>query len=357
MPDDPTNLAESSFEPQNNRITLSPQHNPLILKIPAASMNLRRSNRRMSSAPSLPSGSEYHASEKSVDMDEQPDEEEPKEEEPPEEVITTKRGRQVKKMKYVESSDNDGEGEDDPDIEIPAQDLFNESSNRKVTRASTAKRHISEEDEEEDNRPRRLTRGARLNGFIASDEEEKEDDFQGYSLRNRTRRPPSAAPLSKKEKEQQQKQKQQAARAQRISRRNAARTTTKDEDYEHVSSGASADADGSLDDAQQSSDHDALGLPEEPEPEPEPEDDGDGKPYSLRQRKNISYAIPAPLEELVKANRQGGKGGGRNGAGGSRAKPRLGWSTSGKELGRLMGADDSVSCCVERLLFNGSYHA
>ena len=307
----------------------------------------------MSSAPSLPSGSEYHASEKSVDMDEQPDDEEPKEEEPPEEVITTRRGRQVKKMKYVESSDNDGEGEDDPDVDTAAQDLFNESSNRKVTRAS-AKRHISEEDDEDDSRPRRLTKGARLNGFIASDDEDTRDDFQGYSLRNRTKRTTSIAPLSNKEKEKQLKLKQQAARAQRISRRNAARTT-KDEDYEHVSSGASADADGSLDDAQQSSDHDALGLPEEPEREPEPEDDADGKPYSLRQRKNISYAIPAPLEELVKANRQGGKGGGRNGVGGSKAKTRLGWSTSGKELGRLMGADDSVSCCVDLKLFSGSY--
>ena len=152
MPDNPTNLAKSSFEPPNNQPTLSPPNNPLILKIPAASMNIRRSTRRTSSTPSLPSGSEYHASENSVDMDEQPSDEELKED-PPEEVITTRRGRQVKKMKYLESSDNDGEGEDDPDVDVAAQDIFNESSNRKVTRAS-ARRHISEEDNEDDNHPR-----------------------------------------------------------------------------------------------------------------------------------------------------------------------------------------------------------
>ncbi len=41
--------------------------------------------------------------------------------------------------------------------------------------------------------------------------------------------------------------------------------------------------------------------------EPEPEDDADGKPYALRQRKNISYAIPAPLEELARRIDKGEK--------------------------------------------------
>ncbi|KJA26037.1 hypothetical protein HYPSUDRAFT_199268 [Hypholoma sublateritium FD-334 SS-4] len=223
-----------------------------------------------SGAPSLPSGSEYYASKKFADMDERTDDEEPKEEEPPEEVITTKRGRRAKKMEFVESSDNNGEGEDDPDVEIPAQDLLNESSNRKATRASTVKHHI-DEDKEEDSRSRGLTRAARLNGLITPDDEEPRDDFQGYSPRNRTKR--LRLPLRSRE--------------QRIHKRNAARM--KDEDYEH------------------SSGHDMLGFPGEPEREPEPEDAGDGKPYSLRQRKNISYAILAPLEESVKATRQGGK--------------------------------------------------
>jgi len=50
----------------------------------------------------------------------------------------------------------------------------------------------------------------------------------------------------------------------------------------HTSSGASADADGSIDDALQTSS----------EPEPGPEEEGDRKPYALRVQQRINYAIP-----------------------------------------------------------------
>ncbi len=136
-------------------------------------------------------------------------------------------------MKYLESSDNDGEGEDDPDVEVPAQDLFNESSNRKVTRAS-AKRHISEEDDEDDNRHDALTKGSRLNGFIASDDEDARDDFRGYSLRNRSKRTASAARCRLRRRKKQQKLKAAGSTGAAHLKANAARTA-KDDDYEHVS--------------------------------------------------------------------------------------------------------------------------
>lgn len=303
-------------------------------------MNLRRSTRRASSTADGPSGSEYHASEKSADMDEQPDGEEPVEE-PVEEVMITKRGRQTTKKTYVESSDNDAEGDDDQ--EVAPENLFDEAVNRKVTRASSAKkRQVSDEDDDDNNPgPGRLRkRTGNLKGFVESDEEELLHAGR-YETRNRSKRLSKPLPLSQKEKEKQQKEKQQQARAARVSKRNATRAP-KDADYEHESSGASADADGSLDEAHPSSDQDDLGLPEEPEREPEPEEDGDGKTYSLRVRKkHISYAIPAPLELDPK---QAGKG--RSSGGGGKGKPRLGWSATGRELGKalgLAGGDDSVS--------------
>lgn len=352
---DPSNLAESIFEPQGNEHPNSHITQPtssLLIKLPAwGDMTTRRASRRLSS---IASGSEYHASEKSGDMDEEPDITEQKEEEPPEELITTQRGRQVRKRVYAESSDNEGAGDDEEAANIPADELFNPSNRQKFTRGSSKRqtRHISDEDDEGNSPKLYRKRTTRLSGFIVSDEEEKLHDGGRYPTRNRSKKLMNGTQMSEKEKQKQkekeQKEKQRAERSQRTARRSARHTAKVDEDYEHVehtSSGASADADGSLDDAPQSSD---LELEPEPEPEPEPEVDNDGKPYALRQRKDINYAIPPPLEEMQKPppKQAGGRNGGRNGAGGGKGKGRLGWSASGTELGRWMGmppADDSVS--------------
>ncbi|KAF8972102.1 hypothetical protein BDZ97DRAFT_1752715 [Flammula alnicola] len=319
-------------------------------------MNLRSRN-----ASSVASGSEYHASEKSVDMDDEPDIEPPKEEEPPEEIIHTRGGRPVKKKTYVESSENDGEGEDEVpyDEDIPADELFSKSRKQKVTRASSAKRHSRQpsDDDDEGDAPSGYSlrkRVSRRDSFIASDEDEKLHTNGRYETRNRSKRLANGtngtSSLSTKEKEQQRKQKQQAQRSQRVLRRNAARGSKgEEEDFynpEHTSSGASADADGSLDDAPQTSSD--LEPEPEPEPAPEPEEEGDGKPYAFRQRKEINYAIPPPLEEMPKPppRQAGGRNAGKTGGGGGKGKGRLGWSASGTELGRWMGmppADDSDS--------------
>ena len=94
----------------DSTVSLFPPEPKLTLKIPA---NMHtRSTRSASRRSSAASGSEYHASEKSVDMEEPPlSEKEPKEETP--EIVKTRSGRTVKKLTYVSSSDADGDGDDE----------------------------------------------------------------------------------------------------------------------------------------------------------------------------------------------------------------------------------------------------
>ena len=88
-----------------------------------------------------------------------------------------------------------------------------------------------------------------------------------------------------------------------------------------------ADADGEAD-------ADAEGDPEEL--------GNDGKPYALRQRAKINYAIPPPLEEMKAPPPKPRSGGRSNGRSGRSKAP--GWSATGAELSRWMGGgDDSVS--------------
>ena len=314
-------------------------------------MQTRRSSRRASDGAS---GSEYHASEKSADMDDVHDDDDELKKEPTPEYTTTKSGRKIQKAKYIESSDNDED-------EAPAAtDLFDDTKTHRVTRGSTRRLNSTEADDEEEQTSGRYSlrnkKQRNLQGFIATDDDEEQSPDGGYGLRRRRltrRREPE---VSAKEQEEAKKQKQAAQRAQRMSRRNASRAELhgeKDWTPDHGSSGASADADGSLEDAPHTSSD--LEIEPEPEPEPEPEEEADGRPYSLRQRKEINYAIPPPLEEMPKPPPKpiGGRNGARiGGAGGGKGKSRLGWSASGKELGRWMGVrdDDSVSAFFLRLV-------
>ncbi|KAI6160935.1 hypothetical protein EDD17DRAFT_1828444, partial [Pisolithus thermaeus] len=93
---------------------------------------------------------------------------------------------------------------------------------------------------------------------------------------------------------------------------------------------------------------DDAGLDQDAEGEPDPDAEGeleveqDGRPYALRRRTRINYAVPPPLEELKppppRSRTMGTRGGKRRGPG---------WSASGAELSRWMGiplpADDSDS--------------
>ncbi|KAJ3509073.1 hypothetical protein NLJ89_g5414 [Agrocybe chaxingu] len=319
-----TNLADTVFH-----------HDPPLrikLKLPALTdMNLRRSTRRTSS---IASGSEYHASEKSVDMD-APNE--PEEEDETEKPVfgQTRSGRRIVKKTYVEST----EGEDDEIVQNTAS-----------TRAKRPRHDDADDEDEDEAPPRRSNRTHKLNDFVISDDDEKSPNGTYGKRRLRPRpakasQPPPPSELTAEEK----KRRQEAQRAQRAARRHQSRAPQPgEEDFQpdHTSSGASADGDGSFDEAPHTSSD--LEPPPEPEPEPEEADDqDDGRPYALRQRQKVNYAIPPPLEELPPPPKNGGRSNGRNARGGGPGKSKgrgLGWSASGAELGRWMGmGDDSDS--------------
>ncbi|KAF5392492.1 hypothetical protein D9757_002326 [Collybiopsis confluens] len=306
---------------------------PLKIKINMARgsppINLRRSSRRHNSDVSGgPSGSEYQQSEKS--FEEPGDEDEGEDESSAPVMMQTKRGRQVTKQNYVESNDDEDEDAEGEETELQSRNL------RRSTRNSS--RHNSTEDHNENNEKRRLTRSRankNLSGFVV------EDDEPGTRQRSRftrTRLLPNHHGRN-------------AAKSRTSRRLRHTKDTTKEDDYKPGSSSPhSADADGSDEDNIHASDD--MDLYIEPPPEPEPDDDvsgTDGKPYSLRQRQKINYAIPPPLEDLPlpppqpKTNRAIG---GRGGGGYHGRRKGLGWSASGAELGRWMGlpaADDSDS--------------
>ena len=333
-----TNLAdvESHFKFRWDDDTLK-------IKLPPMNQNqnLRRSGRHRTASAGA-SGSEYLASEKSVEMQREPTPE------PPIEFTLSRSGRRVAKMTYVESSDSE--------VANP-ENLFDEEEPedqpRRSTRSSRARRALPEdEDEEEPPVGRQLRKRSRRGSFIVEDEDDKMHTHGRYPTRNRSKKPPPQTNGSSKPLNQQP---QQSQRARRLTRRTAARADQEEDFFPeaHTSSGASADADGSLDDAP----HTSSDIEPEPEPElehePEPEEEVDGRPYSLRQRQKINYAIPPPLEDMPKPSksnggRNGGRSGGYHGGGHGRAGAKgrtLGWSASGAELGRWMGmpGDDSVT--------------
>ena len=338
-PGDSTNLAGAEFifpKPHDDEHFLK-------IKVPPIPMNLRRSVRH-STASAGASGSEYLASEKSVEMHEEP----PLPPEPPVEIIQSRSGRRMVRRTYVESSDSE--------LAHPGEMMDEEPEDRPLrkSRLPRTRRPPPEdiEDEDEDEAPMgyRLRNRNRHDSFIVDDDDGEMHGNGRYPKRNRTKKPPPKPNGSSKPQGQQS---QASQRSRRLTRRNASRADQEEDFFPepHTSSGASADADGSIDDAP----HTSSDLEPEPEPEPEhePEQEEDGRPYALRQRQKINYAIPPPLEDIPKpppknaAGRNGGRAGGYHGGGHGRAGGKgrsLGWSASGAELGRWMGmpGDDSV---------------
>ena len=257
------------------------------------------------------SGSEYNASD-NMDHDADADAEgevEDEEEEP--EVVVSKRGRAHKKVTYVESSDIDDEV-----IPNGGRSL----RNRQV---------VKDEDDPPPSRYPRRSRSQKLGGFVVSDEEEDlHNEYDDGSSRRLRRNRPTRS-----------QSKPQPSNKNMRSTRRSGRTKRKENDDDFHDPGSSGSS-GSFDNIQITSDLDDLAI--EPPPEPEPEDDNDGKPYALRTRQPINYAIPPPLEEMVRPPKQTG---GRNG---NKRKSRgLGWSASGAQLDKWMGGqgnrfDDSV---------------
>ena len=299
---------------------------------PNPNQNLRRSGRHRTASTGA-SGSEYLASEKSVEMQREPTPE------PPVEFTRSIKGRRIAKRTYVESSDSE--------VAHP-EELFDEENPENRPRRSsrsTRTRTASIEDLDEEEapvRPQLRSRKPHM-GFVVHDDEEKIHTNGRYFTRNRSKKELPQTNGSSKPPNHQPRQSQPSRR---LTRRSAAVLAEQEEDFlpdQHTSSGASADADGSLDDAP----HTSSDIEPEPEPEPEhePEEEVDGGPYALRQRQKINYAIPPPLEDMPKPSKNAaGRNGGRHGRAGAKGRT-LGWSASGAELGRWMGmpGDDSVT--------------
>ncbi|KAF9257713.1 AAA-domain-containing protein [Marasmius fiardii PR-910] len=307
---------------------------------------LRRSSRHRSNSEVPPSGSEYHESDKSM-HDEEPEVDIGGEDEEEEKVVFTKTrsGRTVAQKSYVESS----EADDDDVGPSEAGDLFNVGVKFKRTRSTRLQFAEDGDDENEDDVPRQRLR-SRKNSFI-SDDDDGPVDSGGYNTRLRKKsKTRSNGKPSTPRKSVDPRASQAAARALRAQRRHQQDEADIYEPQQHTSPG-SIDADGSFDeDAQGDTDVDDLEIAmndQRPEEEEEPEPETDGKPYSLRQRQKVNYAIPPPLEELSAPLAKSKPAGSRRGGLGTRRAKGPGWSASGAELGRWMGlpgaGDDSDS--------------
>ena len=336
-------------DPAHNEDVSSPRFTikiPPMAPIPNYRPPLRRSSRQRHSSASQPSGSEYHESEKSMDMDSSFHHERQQVEEQPPLYTTSSRGRRIPQKSYAESADED-------DFILSADQLFNGDNEPK------SGPNESPYDEDEENQPSRYpvrqTRyKSKLNNVIHSDEDGRAGIRQTRSKpkkkasrrsagRGSTHRPSTIHPDL----------------PQRLTRSRAREDQPEEADYvDNPTSGSASldtdmDADASLEDAQHSpSDTEAdadgeIDVGADADEEMEQEHEVDGKPYALRQRPKVNYVLP-PLEEMrpAKGRPNGGRAGGRSGHGGGGSRGTKGppWSATGAELGRWMGmpADDSV---------------
>ncbi|KAI0059309.1 AAA-domain-containing protein [Artomyces pyxidatus] len=310
---------------------------PLKIKIP---MQLRNRT-SIGSAHSQASGSVYHESNNSMDIDAAPDEDAEGEDDEPEEpkvYKTSSRGRKIAVTSYAET-----DSETDP---VAAGDLVPDALANGL------------EDDEEDEAPRpagRRTRG-KPPAIVSSDEGE-DSTSRRYATRSQSKKPePSMSNGTRRTRRTLDRQPVHTRRLTRARPGMRTRRSARDEE----------DADGYVDEPEPS-----VGSAEEEfddafheeassdivvDPEPEEAIDGDveadiepagdGRPYALRQRQKVNYAIPPPLDEIPTAPpkpRSGRGGGGRSDW--NRGKKGPGWSANGAELGRFLGlpGDDSDS--------------
>ncbi|KAI0640579.1 AAA-domain-containing protein [Trametes meyenii] len=306
----------------------------------------RGASRHQPSSP-IASGSEYHESNASMEAE---DQQQPEENEPEEEIefAVTSRGRRIAKKSYKESA-----SEDDPiDVISPKG------------KAKQVALEGDEEDEEDEPAGRYALRGHtrtlghsnKLNGFIVSDEEDGEARVGRYETRSRSKNVPSnngranggGRSTGRSNGRSQAQASPRKTRNRLSTRRTRSSAPNEDEEgYVDDPSSGSADGDGSLDEAPATSpepdvdaDADADG---EGDADGDVEPENDGKPYALRQRAKINYAIPPPLEEMRAPPPKPRSGPSKSHR--SHRPKAPGWSATGAELSRWMGAaaDDSDS--------------
>lgn len=334
-------------------------HHRLTIKLPPPRTmpSTRRSTRATTHSPINASGSEYHDSEPMEEGPHPNDDEQPAEDP----FTQTLRGRRVKPKNYFEPP-SDSEPNPDPSA-LFDNDKGNVAVHHPPARVNGKAHHIDpDEDDDDDQQPRRTTRISRskrpndLGGFIVSDEE----DSGKRRLRERRKPlpPPPPKTSSGRISRQPQRYVPSATTAQsshKPASRNRRRAAAEiDDAYADEGTDASSDASASLDNAPRTSSDVDLDADAEGEQDPDADGEGepdleagtDGRPYSLRQRAKINYAIPPPLEEIRPPPAPRNRGGGGRGGTGGRSKRGPGWSATGAELSRWMGmpADDSV--CV-----------
>jgi ATPase family AAA domain-containing protein 2 len=327
---------------------------------------LRRSTRHRGSVGeqslSGPSGSEYHGSNDSMNMDddvpkhEQDDEDDAATVEPPKEMTTTRSGRRVEKKVYRESDTEEGLDEDEM-MQQPRR-----ATRSRPSRSRMANFIDSDGEDEESGTPQyearnRNGKGGTANGKRAgSGSSASSEKVGGTELRRSGRLirgpPPASASVGARTRN--------STRAQPMRRtRSSAKREMEDEGYvDRPSSEGDEDADASfenapetdpedLDDADADADADGdVIIDGGDEGEVEEDIDPGGRPYGLRKKPKINYAVPLPLEEIKPAPPP------KRTAKRSTARKGPGWSATGAELDRwFRGAnphaamDDSVREC------------
>lgn len=311
--------------------------------------NTRRSARQH--AESIASGSEYHASSPSMDVDDQgPDDEEEKV--PPPTVEFTRGGRRILRKSYAESGDSEKAlSEDELDVITDKSD---------PSKQEALQMDGIPEDEEAQIGGHKLRKRAKpkMNGVVESDDE-GHAVVTRYSLRNRG----SSSNIPRTNGSSKHSKNRSSSRKSKKKNRKVQLPKENQQDEEDVyvdePDSSSGSADASLDDA--------LGTTPEPEHEvfdddadaegEADQDQGDGRPYALRQRAKINYAIPPPLEEMKPPSPKPRRFGRTNSRGGNGRTKVPGWSATGAELSKWMGGgggDDSV--CLNCAMRDGFTH-
>ena len=315
---------------------------PFTIKIPSP-MQLRNRT-SIGSAHSMASGSEYHESNASMDLDGTHEEDAEGEDEDPQPEKTygrSMRGRRVTIAKYKES-----DSEADP----------------LATAGYDEERHENGEagvDEEEGFHSTRRRLRSRHSAVVFSSDDEESGKGRRYATRSQSKKP--ELPKSSPNRRLRRGPPISSSRLQlRDSRRPGLRSrrSTREEDdadgYVDLEQ-ANDSADESMEDAVPEASSDLLVNEEDADGDIEVNGEGDdevlpsdGKPYSLRQRAKVNYAIPPPLEEIPFAPPKptsGRSGGGRGNWNRGGPKKGPGWSVNGTELSRFLGLPGEDSVC------------
>ena len=315
---------------------------PVTIKIPSP-MQLRNRN-SIGSVHSMVSGSEYHESNASMDLDGTHEEDAEGEDEDPQPQPVygrSLRGRRVAIAKYKES-----DSEPDPLAKAGYDDEQHENGRADV------------DDEEAPHSARRRLR-SRPSAVVLSSDEEESSKGRRYATRSQSKKPelPKDSPIRRLRRGPHISSSRLQSRDSRRPGLRSRRSTHDAEDADgYVDLDQANDsADDSMEDAVPEASSDLV-VNEEEDADGDIEVNGDGddevlpsdgKPYALRQRAKVNYAIPPPLEDIPFAPQKptSGRSGGVRGnwnRGGPKKGP--GWSANGAELSRFLGlpGDDSV---------------